>query len=214
MIKVIGTALFTVLSLSCICPYYYCHLLCTVGYPKPTQQALPPPQPKPTQQALPLPQGGNYKQLLNHFFQENGIIDPKYDYYPVRSDCASGFRCIIRYQLHGVAKEVDSERYYISKTDAKEEAAKLLLMKENVSPIISKGSKGATPPSKVWKSKLKEYCDKQRVVSEYLPSYRTVSSVNGFKSTVTVIGRVFEGDECKSKQEAEQSAAQCAMKSV
>lgn len=147
----------------------------------------------------------NYKQQMNQFFQENGI-DPKYEYLPD----ALCFRCIVRYVRHGVAKEVDSVRCYSSKSDAKEQVAKLVLSNENV--VISKGSKGNTPPSKVWKSKLKEYCDKNRIV--FSNSYQTVPSGNGFKSTVAFNGHVFEGEECKSKQEAEQSAAKRALQSV
>ncbi len=141
------------------------------------------------------------RQKVNRFFQENSII-PTYEY-PYGSETGpTQYRCTVRYTICGESKEVDSVRYYLSKGDAKEQVAKLVLERENVAPIVSKG---ISPPSnKIWKSKLKEYCDKNKVV---LPSYCTVPTENGFKSTFTLFGQDIKGKECKSKQEAEQNVA-------
>ncbi len=176
------------------CSFYINHSLCIGSSPKQSQEVI-------GSSSL------NYKQQVNRFFQENGI-DPNYDY---PYDLTNGFRCIVRYQLCGVNKEVDSKNYYSSKTEAKEQVAKLVLSKEKVSQVVSKGS---TPPSKVWKSKLKEYCDKRRASVDMMPSYETRQSKNGFQSRVNFMGQIIEGEECKSKQEAEQNAAQHALRSV
>ncbi len=138
-----------------------------------------------------------HRQKVNRFFQEKGI-NPQYEYLLCSETGPPQHRCIVRYTIYGESREVDSVRYYLSKADAKEQVAKLVLERENVSQIVSKG---IAPP---WKSKLKEYCDKKKVVR---PSYCTVQTENGFKSTVTFLGKDIEGIECKSKQEAEQSVA-------
>ncbi len=152
---------------------------------------------------------GHYRQRVNRFFQENNS-NPDYTF--DSKTVPTQHRCIVRYTIQGESREVDSLRYYSSKGDAKEQVAKLVLERENVSQIVSKG---ITPPStKVWKSKLKEYCDKNKTVVTMMPVYCTKSSGNGFKSTVTFLGRDIEGEECKSKQEAEQSAARNALQSV
>ncbi|XP_064397902.1 uncharacterized protein LOC135344597 isoform X3 [Halichondria panicea] len=144
---------------------------------------------------------GHYKQKVNRFFQENGI-NPTYEYLYGSETGPTQYRCTVRYTICGESKEVDSVHYYLSKGDAKEQVAKLVLERENVAPIVSKG---ISPPSnKIWKSKLKEYCDKNKVV---LPSYCTVPTENGFKSTFTLFGQDIKGKECKSKQEAEQNVA-------
>ena len=140
---------------------------------------------------------------MNTFFQKNKVR-PQFE---IHSDTRSAggssrYLCIVRYTLNGQQKKVDSGHFYQSKADAKEQVARLVLSKENVGAVVGKGA--ATPPTKVWKLKLKEYCDKIRVTP---PLYTTGDSGGGFRSTVKVAGRSYEGDVCKSKQEAEQSAA-------
>ncbi len=73
----------------------------------------------------------NYRQQLNHFFQEKRILNPKYEF---DSNCSSGstrYRCTIRYTHNGEMKRVDSRRYYASRPAAKEEVARLVLLREN-----------------------------------------------------------------------------------
>ena len=172
----------------------------TVGH----DQEVSPPAKSP---AIP---GHYHRQKVNRFFQVNNI-NPQYTF-DSETVPTTQHRCIVSYTIQGESREVDSVRYYLSKGDAKEQVAKLVLEREKPSQIVSKGI--APPSNKVWKSKLKEYCDKNKTVVAMMPSYRTVSSGIGFKSTVTFLGRDIEGEECKSKQEAEQSAARNALQSV
>ena len=152
---------------------------------------------------------------MNTFFQKNKVR-PQFE---IHSDTRSAggssrYLCIVRYTLNGQQKKVDSGHFYHSKADAKEQVAKLVLSKENASTVVSMGAEGATPSTKVWKLKLKEYCDKKRATPELMPLYTTGSAGGGFRSTVTVVGCSYEGDVCKSKQEAEQSAAYKALQFV
>lgn len=152
----------------------------------------------------------NYRQRANQFFQENRI-KPQYEFTSDRTTIQPRYRCVVRYTISGESRKIDSRHFYSSKSDAKEQVAKLVLLKE-VTQVTSKGT--SSPPSKVWKSKLKEYCDKNKAVVELMPSYSTVSSGSGFISTVTFLKSEYQGEECKSKQDTEQSAAYHAFSSV
>ena len=74
----------------------------------------------------------------------------------------------------------------------------------------------ALPPSidtKTAKSKLKEYFDTRGLTDKGVVEYKTVPAVGkGFISTVTIPGvGCATGQQCRSKQEAEHSAAQKAL---
>ena len=151
---------------------------------------------------------------MNTFFQKNKVR-PQLHYSDTRtSDGSSRHTCIVCYTLNGQQKKVDSGFFYQTRADAEERVARLVLSKENVGAVESKRVEEAPPSTKVWKLKLKEYCDKMRFTLELMPLYTTGDSGEGFRSTVKVAGRSHVGDVCKSEQEAEQSAAREALQCV
>ena len=145
------------------------------------------------------------KERMQTFFQRNKI-NPQFEYQSDNTTTdRARYRCIVRYTINGRQRKIDSGHYYYSKAEAKDQVAKLVLARENV---VQEASRGNAPPSKVWKSQLKEYCDKKEQPN---PTYLTVPSGTGYVSTVTCCCSMFQGQVCGSKQEAEHSAAWCAL---
>ena len=117
--------------------------------------------------------------------------------------------------MNGKTERVDSGGYYHSKGEAKEFAAKKVLIKETKGGTFEAVSKNTTPQDKIWKSKLKEYYDKKGQPNASIV-YKTFEVALGrFQSTVFTgdfgPGGA-QGDVCDSKKEAEQSAARKAVK--
>ena len=140
-------------------------------------------------------------------------INPQFEYHSDNTLGPSTYRCIIRYTFNGQPNTISTGQYFSKKADAKEQVAKQVLAKEgfpdkrSISGVLSKGP---SPPTKVYKSRLKELFDKKRLVVEI--RYSTVASGNGFFSTVCLPESTqIRGEVCKSKQEAEQSAAHQAL---
>lgn len=156
--------------------------------------------------------GYTYKEQMQTFFQVNKI-NPQFEYHSDNTLGPSRYRCIVRYTFNGQQNTVSTGHYFSKKADAKEHVAKQVLTREGVSdrrPMSGASSKGTSPPTKVYKSQLKEYFDKKRLAVDI--RYSTVASGNGFISTVGLPESIqIRGEVCKSKQEAEQSAALLAL---
>ena len=158
-----------------------------------------------------LPPSGSDRERLNYFFQTNKV-NPQYDYVSDNTGGQPRYRCTIKYFMNGKTERVDSGGYYRSKGEAKEFAAKKVLIKETKGETFEVVY--TTPQDKIWKSKLKEYYDKRGQPNA--PVYKTFEVALGrFQSTVFTgdFGPGgMQGDVCDSKKEAEQSAAQKAVK--
>ena len=156
--------------------------------------------------------GYTCKEQMQIFFQRNKI-KPQFQWLSDNQLGASSYRCSVQYTFKGQINTVDSGHYFSRKADAKEHVAKKVLTREGISGQSNSGasSKGTSQPTKVYKSKLKEYFEKKRLTVEI--RYSTVPSGNGFISTICLQaeGIQIQGEVCKSKQEAEQSAAHQAL---
>ena len=154
--------------------------------------------------------GYTHKEQMQIFFQRNKIT-PQFEWQSDNTLGTSSYRCSVQYTFNGKKETVDSEHYFPNKPDAKEHVAKKVLTSVGLFGQCNSGatSKGTSPPTKVYKSKLKEYFEKKKLAVEI--RYTTVPSGNRFISTVNLQGEGIQGEVCKSKQEAEQSAAHQAL---
>jgi dsRNA-specific ribonuclease len=119
----------------------------------------------------------------------------------------------------------DSKNYYSRKYDSRESAAQKILLKlrevERSRPRNTAGANQgptktqATAVATTWKSQLKEHYDKSGMAGEG-PKYNTVEVQGGFVASVRVprLGMEVKGDKKKNKKEAEQSAAEKAIRSL
>ena len=84
--------------------------------------------------------------------------------------------------------------------------------REHTAPVLSSRSGGAAAvasPSKDAITKLKEYCDKNRIPE---PEYKDIKSgEQRFRCQVTVDGRKFGGEVHPNKKDAKKDAAQNAL---
>ena len=180
----------------------------------------------------------NYRARLNEVCQKNSYV-LKPEYVEDHSTGQPTFKCTMTCLLQGRKIVEDSGRkYYPRKDDAKETVAKKVL--ERIQSMTSSGASSTTapntaaprgaapitpafrtaavsvppgiPPNMIWKSKLKEYYDKQGKPGTPI-KYTVTQTPNGFVANVFIpeLGAWIKGECGKNKKEAEQNAAKMAL---
>lgn len=166
----------------------------------------------------------NYRARLHEVCQKNSYV-LKPEYVEDHSTGKPTFKCTMTCLLQGRKIVEDSGRYYYPrKDDAKEIVAKKILGKmqsmqssqcrgvSNMSAAVI--APVGTPSNMIWKSRLKEYYDKQGKPGMEIKYTATSLGQDGFVATVFTpeLGPAGIVGECgKSKKEAEQNAAKKAM---
>ena len=177
----------------------------------------------------------NYRARLNEVCQKNSYA-LKAEYVEDHSTVQPTFKCTMTCLLQGRKIVEDSGRkYYPRKDDAKEIVAKKILEKiqsmlsapriavprtaaPSTAALITPAAFSVPPgipPNMIWKSKLKEYYDKQGKPGTPI-KYTVTQTPNGFVANVFVseLGAWIKGECGKSKKEAEQNAAKVALRKL
>ena len=151
----------------------------------------------------------NYRSQFHEYCQKEGL-KPRYDFIEDESGPSTIFKCTISFTQNGSSVRADSNGFYLRKDESKEVACYKMLSKV-IQPIQSRG---AVSDSVSWKSKLKEFYDKRGEPNTQLQyQTRPVGSLC-YESSVFVkeLGKNVGGSTAKSKKEAEQNAAQTALR--
>ena len=139
----------------------------------------------------------NYRSSLHEFSQKR-CIQPLFHYDEHPTSRTPSFKCTITFMLDGKHVRKESRGFFATKDEAKESAACVVML-----------SMGTQSRGVSWKSRLKEYYDKQGQPGKWLCYETEPDSRGGFVSSIYIPelhGKV-KGQSCKSKKEAEQDTA-------